>query len=112
MKTNTIGKKIKLLRKSRNWSQHDVAERLKISIPAFSKIEAGITTLTYSRLQQIVDVFEISIKSLTSKEEGDLSDDTETAKDLLEKIALREAEIAKLQRIAISLYEELEQRGK
>jgi len=39
---NTLGKKIRLLRHQKGWSQEDVAKRLDISIPAFSKIETGI----------------------------------------------------------------------
>ena len=35
----TLGKKIKLLRHQRSWNQEDMAKRLDISIPAFSKIE-------------------------------------------------------------------------
>lgn len=110
---NTIGQKIKFLRKSRQWSQHEVATRLQISIPAFSKIEAGITTLTLSRIHQLVDVFETNISVFTGlKNEDEHSAKLSLLTELREKIAASEAEIAKLQRIAISLYEELEKKGK
>jgi transcriptional regulator with XRE-family HTH domain len=33
-----LGKKIRLLRHQKGWSQEDVAKKLDISIPAFSKI--------------------------------------------------------------------------
>ena len=49
----TLGKKIRLLRHQKSWSQEDVAKQLGISIPAFSKIETGITDINLSRLEQI-----------------------------------------------------------
>lgn len=110
---NTIGQKIKLLRKSKQWSQHEVAKRLKISIPAFSKIEAGITTLTISRINQLVDVFETNIGVFTGlKNEDEHSAKMSLLAELRAKIASSEVEISKLQRIAINLYEELEKKGK
>jgi transcriptional regulator with XRE-family HTH domain len=42
---NTIGKNIRTLRQKHGWSQGQVASRLHISIPAFSKIETGITDI-------------------------------------------------------------------
>ena len=54
---NTLGKKIRLLRHQKGWSQEDVAKRLDISIPAFSKIETGITDVNLSRLNQIAKLF-------------------------------------------------------
>ena len=45
----TLGKKIRLLRHQKGWSQEDVAKRLDISIPAFSKIETGITDWKFAR---------------------------------------------------------------
>jgi transcriptional regulator with XRE-family HTH domain len=43
-KTNkSVGMNIRTLRHQRGWSQEDVADRLGISIPAFSKIETGVT---------------------------------------------------------------------
>lgn len=37
-----LGKAIRLLRHQKDWSQRDVAKRLDISIPAFSKIEGRL----------------------------------------------------------------------
>ena len=56
----TLGKKIRLLRHQRSWSQEDVAKQLDISIPAFSKIETGITDVNLSRLEQIATLFGMS----------------------------------------------------
>lgn len=111
MKTDTIGQKVKLLRKLRHWSQGEVAKKLEISIPALSKIEAGHTTLTIKRLQQIEAIFETSISDLgdisSSSRDIEYTQKLELTKELRAKIAVREAEIVKLQRMAITLYEEL-----
>jgi transcriptional regulator with XRE-family HTH domain len=60
----TLGKKIRLLRHQKGWSQEEVAKRLDISIPAFSKIETGITDINLSRLEQIAVLFEMSVVQL------------------------------------------------
>src|SRR3546814_5644424 len=61
---NTIGKNIKALRQTKNWSQEQVATRLGITAPAFSKIECGFTDINYSRLKQISDLFSLSVVEL------------------------------------------------
>jgi transcriptional regulator with XRE-family HTH domain len=49
-KTNkSAGKNIRTLRHEHGWSQEDVANRLGISIPAFSKIETGVTPRNQAR---------------------------------------------------------------
>ena len=60
----TLGKKIRLLRHQKSWSQEDVAKQLGISIPAFSKIETGITDINLSRLEQISKLFEMTVVQL------------------------------------------------
>src|ERR1700709_2122066 len=56
-----LGKNIKLLRQEKGWSQNDFANRLGISVPAFSKIENGITDLHLSRLERIAEVLGMSL---------------------------------------------------
>lgn len=56
---NIIGRNIRTLRQKHGWSQAQVASRLDISIPAFSKIETGITDINISRLNQIATLFEV-----------------------------------------------------
>src|SRR3546814_15726968 len=45
-------------------SQEQVATRLGITAPAFSKIECGFTDSNYSRLKQISDLFSLSVVEL------------------------------------------------
>lgn len=108
---NTIGKNIRQLRQKNGWSQGEVAKRLNISIPAFSKIETGITDINISRLAQIAGLFEVSTMDIISKEgENPQSLNFEEINTLKERLADREEEIIKLQKKVIELYEEL--RGK
>jgi len=105
---NTLGKKIRLLRHQKGWSQEDVAKRLDISIPAFSKIETGITDVNLSRLNQISKLFELSLVQLlsTSETEED-KEKLDVVNDLSQKLQVREIEVIELQKKVIDLYEQL-----
>ena len=56
-----IGKQLKELRVSRGWKQYEVAEKVGLSRPAVSNIEAGKRSLTLSTLQRFCEVFSIDI---------------------------------------------------
>ncbi|MDB5010785.1 MAG: helix-turn-helix protein [Mucilaginibacter sp.] len=104
----TLGKKIRLLRHQKGWSQEDVAKRLDISIPAFSKIETGITDINLSRLEQISNLFEMSVVQLLTF--NDLEQDQKFVSELEvvnKKLTDRETEIIDLQKKVIELFEEL-----
>jgi transcriptional regulator with XRE-family HTH domain len=104
----TLGKKIRLLRHQKSWSQEDVAKQLEISIPAFSKIETGITDINLSRLEQIAKLFEMTVVQLLTFNdiEGQESYNTEVD-SLTLKLHEREMELIDLQKKIIELYEEL-----
>ncbi|MFZ4861808.1 helix-turn-helix domain-containing protein [Sphingobacterium sp. Mn56C] len=106
---NTLGKKIRLLRHQRGWSQEDVANRLSISIPAFSKIETGITDVNLSRLNQISKLFGLSLVQLLSTSESNEDNDNKISEieELNKKLILRNTEVIDLQKKVIDLYEEL-----
>lgn len=104
----TLGKKIRLLRHQKGWSQEEVAKRLDISIPAFSKIETGITDINLSRLEQIAVLFEMSVVKLLTYNEGE--QDQKIASELEsvnKKLMDRETEVIDLQKKVIELFEEL-----
>ena len=103
----TLGKKIRLLRHQKGWSQDDVAKRLDISIPAFSKIETGVTDINLSRLEQIANIYEVNVVQLLSLEIEEVEPQLSNLSIAQKKILDREAEIANLQRKVILLYEEL-----
>jgi transcriptional regulator with XRE-family HTH domain len=104
----TLGKKIRLLRHQKSWSQEEVAKRLDISIPAFSKIETGITDINLSRLEQISALFEMSVVQLLTYNE--VETDQKIASELEnvnKKLMDRETEVIDLQKKVIELFEEL-----
>jgi transcriptional regulator with XRE-family HTH domain len=107
-----LGKKIKLLRHQKGWSQDFVAKKLNISIPAFSKIETGITDINLSRLEQIAKLFDLTVAqllNLNDEEQTSLSA-TELA-EIQQKLVERETEIIKLQSKIIELFEQLRERS-
>jgi transcriptional regulator with XRE-family HTH domain len=104
----SAGKNIRVLRHERGWSQEDVANRLGISIPAFSKIETGVTDINLSRLEQIANIFEVSVVNLLSLEYTEEPSTQDLSLSIIQKKLIdRESEITNLQRKVILLYEEL-----
>jgi len=107
-KTNkSVGMNIRTLRHQHGWSQEDVAERLGISIPAFSKIETGVTDINLSRLEQIANVYEVNVVALLSMDATEVEHEPSNLSIAQKKLVDRESEIANLQRKVILLYEEL-----
>ncbi len=108
---NTIGKNIRTLRHKKGWSQEDVATRLGISIPAFSKIETGVTDINLSRLEQIAQIYEVSVAHLLTLDDTHIEPQLIKLNSIQQKLGDRESEIAHLQRKVIELYEELHTRS-
>lgn len=106
----SVGKNIRTIRHQRGWSQEDVANRLGISIPAFSKIETGVTDINLSRLEQIANIYEVNVVNLLALDAEDTEPQVSNLTIAQKKILDREAEIANLQRKVILLYEELRNR--
>lgn len=63
-----IGSNIKALRIKKGWTQAAVSKYLKISIPAYSKIETNITDINYSRMTQIATLFDVTLEQLLTGE--------------------------------------------
>jgi len=106
-----LGKNIRLLRRQKGWSQEDTARQLDISVPAFSKIETGVTDINLSRLEQIARLFELSTTSLLSYGIAQPDSNDEIIVRIFEQIRQRELELADLQKKVIELYEELRNRN-
>ena len=106
----SIGKSIRILRHQHGWSQEDIANRLGISIPAFSKIETGVTDVNLSRLEQIANIYEVSVVQLLTVDNEQAEVAPSHLNLIQKKLSDREAEIATLQRKVIELYEELRNR--
>ena len=106
----SVGKNIRTLRHQRGWSQEDIANRLGISIPAFSKIETGVTDINLSRLEQIANIYDVNVINLLALDATEAEPQVSHLNIAQKKIVDREAEIANLQRKVILLYEELRNR--
>jgi transcriptional regulator with XRE-family HTH domain len=103
-----IGKNIRRLRQKKGWSQSQVAAQLNISVPAFSKIETGITDINISRLTQIAALFGITAAAILQEDENFVpSANAGELARLKEKLQEREEELSSLQRRLINIYEEL-----
>ena len=59
-----IAEKLKKLRKQKGWSQIEVAERLKISPSAYSRMETGESCSWASKLEDICKLYEIEEEEL------------------------------------------------
>lgn len=108
----TVGQSIKLIRQRNGWTLEDVATRLGISIPAMSKIETGVTDVNMSRVQQIAEIYGVTLLQLLNVYNEELSPIEFTSDILKKKIAEQESEITALQRKVIELYEELYSRSR
>ena len=64
-----LSKKLKSIRKLRNFTQETVAEKLGISTYSYAKIERGETDIKYSRLQQIAKIMGIKLEDLFSMDD-------------------------------------------
>src|ERR1700761_3991344 len=106
----TVGQGIKIIRQRNGWTQEDVASKLGISIPALSKIETGVTDVNLSRLEQIADIYGITLMQLINIFNEELQPIEFTSDILKKKLGEQEAEINALQRKVIELYDELHSR--
>lgn len=97
----SLGEKIRYYRNLRNWTQNDLADKLDMSLPAYSKMERDVTDVTYSRLQQVAKVFGITVAELVDFSDKSYNDDSDLKRDLAEK----EKEINLLQKKIITLLE-------
>ena len=101
-------KNIKQLRQEKGWSQGDFAEKLGISVPAFSKIENGITDVNLSRMEDIAKMLGMSLVGFLSfgsplvknNEVNELPDQGKSNR-------LHTEQILNLQKQVIALHEEL-----
>ena len=66
--TNELGKRISELRKSKGYSQDELAKFLEISRPSLTQIELGKRNLTVIELKKIADNLSVSIDKLLSED--------------------------------------------
>jgi transcriptional regulator with XRE-family HTH domain len=93
----TAGKKLRLLRNRKDWNQEDIAKKLGMSTPAYSKVETGITDINLSRLEQIADIFGLTLTGFLAWDGESNPYLINAQEELAMKLIQREAEIISLQ---------------
>ena len=105
---NNVGKNIRRLRQKKGWTLVQIAEKVQVSVPAFSKIETGPTDINMSRLKQLAEIFGVSILDILYDEGENPQDELMQEATLLKaKIQEKEETVSVLQRKLIDLYEEV-----
>jgi transcriptional regulator with XRE-family HTH domain len=108
---NNVGRNIRRLRQKKGWTLVQIAEKVQVSVPAFSKIETGPTDINMSRLKQLADIFGVSILDILYDEgENPQEDLLQEADQLKAKIREKDETVSNLQKKLIDLYEEVTKR--
>jgi transcriptional regulator with XRE-family HTH domain len=100
--------KLRMLRYDRGYNQEDVARLLGVSVPAYSKMETGVTDLNYSRIVQLAGLYQLTpVQLLDPAHDPFQKDDALLLKSLQEQLAEKEKQVSEMQSKVIALYEEL-----
>ncbi len=57
----SFGKRVKAIRKKKNFSQEELAEKIEIAVTNMGKIERGESFVTASTLQKLADVLGVRV---------------------------------------------------
>lgn len=106
----TLGEKFRILRQKKGVNQKAMADLLDISIPAYSKLETGITDPNFSRINQIAQVHELTLRQFLDVGEEGTSEHEQIVSQLKDKISQLESAVIRLQSKLIDLYDREEQR--
>ncbi|MDR6782126.1 transcriptional regulator with XRE-family HTH domain [Pedobacter africanus] len=106
----TLGEKFRILRQKKGVNQKAMADLLEISIPAYSKLETGITDPNFSRINQIAEVHNLSLRQFLDIGEEGVSEQEQVITQLKEKISQLENSVIKLQSKLIELYDRDDQK--
>lgn len=106
----TLGEKFRILRQKKGVNQKAMADLLKISIPAYSKLETGITDPNFSRINQIAQVHNLTLREFLDVGEEGVSEQEQVITQLKEKITQLENSVIRLQSKLIDLYDRDEQK--
>jgi transcriptional regulator with XRE-family HTH domain len=85
---NKIYENIKAIRKSKNISQADIADKLGMYPANYGKLENGLTQLTIERLEQLAGIFGMTVIEILQYGQGveSVKVDSEKVKELENKI--------------------------
>jgi transcriptional regulator with XRE-family HTH domain len=103
----STGNNMRILRRSKGWTQSYIASCLRLTTPAYSKIERGNTDVSLSRLEQIASLFDTSVGGLLYYHDKQDVTYTPNSMGLQVELIERDKEIKKLQGKLIALHEEI-----
>lgn len=106
-----LGEKFRILRHRRGVNQKAMAQLLEISIPAYSKLETGITDPNFSRIVQIAAVHNLSILEFLGVGEEQVSDQELMINHLKQKVQELESSVIRLQGKLIDMYDRNDQKS-
>ncbi len=98
----TLADNIRYYRNLKGWSQEDMADKLGVSLPTYSRIERNINTMPFKRIVQVAKVFGITTSELVSIGKNK-NDHLQENQELKKTIAEKEKEIILLQKRIIEL---------
>ena len=97
-----LAERIKFMRNFYGWSQEQMAEKLQLATSSYAKIERGQSDVTFSKLQQIVEIFGIELSDLFKLNEKNVfniigNSDTHAISSSISSINIYTCDAAKFQ---------------
>ncbi|MBX3164304.1 MAG: helix-turn-helix transcriptional regulator [Bacteroidetes bacterium] len=99
-----IGDNIRYYRNLKGWSQEEMADKINVSLPTYSRIERNINGVPFKRIVQLAKVLGISPSELVTvgKTKNDFANEIDRLKNIISE---KDQEIMKLQQKVIELME-------
>ena len=91
-----LGKNISAFRRAQHLTQEDVAFELNITNVSYSRIERGITDVSFNRLLQIAEILKVPVSVLV--DDGNSTDLRSLAAD----IAAIKADVAEIKTVVVA----------
>ena len=91
-----LGKNISAFRRAQHLTQEDVAFELNITNVSYSRIERGITDVSFNRLLQIAEILKVPVSTLV--DDGNSADLRSLAAD----IAAIKADVAEIKNVVVA----------
>ncbi|WP_010281100.1 helix-turn-helix transcriptional regulator [Bacillus timonensis] len=92
--SDTVGKRIQILRKKRNWTQLDLAEEVGISSTYMGEIERSETNVSYEILAKIAKALDIPLSDLVLySDKLSLIENKDTLVEIIELLSSRSLDI-------------------